>query len=377
MSRNNLLMFAASEHDADMRYATGLLVPDPFIYLWTRKGQPIVVMNDLEYDRARKHLRRSRILSQSTFVRKLRESGYEHPRPAQIIRLLLEEQGIKKVHVPAGFPFGLAEDLRKLNIKVRLNKGPVFPERTVKCADEIKKISAALTMAEVGLAEAVQVLRTARVGGGKRLFHRDVPLTAEKLRSVIHVAVMQAGGSACHTIVAPGQQACDPHEIGHGPLRAHEPIVIDIFPRSQKTGYYGDITRTVVKGRATEGVRALYQTVAQAQKLAFAKLRPGAVTGKIHEAVQDFFLHQGYRTGRHQGRMQGFFHGTGHGLGLDLHEAPRLSPFSESRLTPGQVVTVEPGLYYPGIGAVRLEDVALITPGRPRNLTKFEKVLEL
>ena len=91
---------------------------------------------------------------------------------------------------------------------------------------------------------------------------------------------MQASGLAANTIVAGGRQACDPHERGHGPLRAHEPIIIDIFPRSQKTGYFGDITRTVVRGRASEAVRKLYDTVCEGQKIAFEKIRAGVPTAE-------------------------------------------------------------------------------------------------
>ena len=243
--------------------------------------------------------------------------------------------------------------------------GNFFPERENKSAAEVKKISAALLMAEIGMAEAMQVLQPAKIAKGRRLMYHDVPLTSEKLRAVIDTAILQAGGLASHTIVAGGRQGCDPHEPGYGPLRAHEPIILDIFPRSQKTGYFGDITRTVVRGRASEAVRKLYDTVLQGQKLAFQKMRPGVPTAQVHRAVQEFFEREGYRTGRHNGRMQGFFHGTGHGLGLEIHEAPRVGPNSAGTVEAGQVVTVEPGLYYPELGGVRLEDVALVTQDPP------------
>jgi Xaa-Pro aminopeptidase len=232
-------------------------------------------------------------------------------------------------------------------------------------------------MAEVGMAEAMQVLRAAKIGRDRRLLYHNVPLTSEKLRSVIDTAILQACGLASNTIVAGGRQGCDPHEGGYGPLRAHEPIIVDIFPRSQKTGYFGDITRTVVRGRASEAVRKLYDTVLRAQKLGFKKMRANVPTAEVHRAVQQYFEQEGYQTGKKGGRMQGFFHGTGHGLGLEIHEAPRVSATSTEVLKPGQVVTVEPGLYYPELGGVRLEDVALVTKNGARNLTRFEKVLEI
>jgi Xaa-Pro aminopeptidase len=271
----------------------------------------------------------------------------------------------------------LARELRRLKIKVKVKDGHFFPEREFKTADEVKKICAALMMAEVGLAEGIQALKNARVGKNGRLTYHNVPLTSEKLRAIIDIAIIQAGGLAAHTIVAGGRQGCDPHERGHGVLRAHEPIIIDVFPRSQKTGYFGDITRTVVKGRASETVRKLYHTVARGQELGFAKMESSVPGAEVHRAVKEFFDREGYKTGRNSGRMQGFFHGTGHGLGLEIHEAPRISAVSGDTLRTGHVVTVEPGLYYSELGGVRLEDVACITSNGARNLTKFEKVLEV
>lgn len=375
-SSEHLLMVADSEHDANMLYAVGMFVPDPFIYLRLR-GRPVIVMSDLEIDRARKQAPHCRAISLSKCQRQLRETGVKSPGHAAVIRALLRQHGARSVSVPHNFPLGLAVELKRLGISVRARRGGFFPEREQKTAEEVKKISAALMMAEVGMAEAMQVLRNSKIVRGQRLLYHNVPLTSEKLRSVIDTAIMQVSGLAAHTIVAGGRQACDPHEGGSGPLRANELIIIDIFPRSQKTGYFGDITRTVVRGRASEAVRRLYHTVLEGQQLAFRKVRAGERTRVPHETVNNFFIAQGYKTERRNGRMQGFFHGTGHGLGLEIHEPPRLSATSTGRLKPGQVVTVEPGLYYPELGGVRIEDVALVTNNGARNLTRFEKVLEL
>lgn len=371
-----LLMVADSEHDADMLYATGLFVPDPFIYL-RRRGRVTLVMSDLELDRARRLARHCRVLALSAYQRRLQREGVKRPGLAHVIRLLLRQRRLRSVTVPRQFPYGLARELAGMGVRVRPCRGAAFPEREQKSPEEVKKISAALTMAEVGMAEAMQVLRAAKVGRDGRLLHQGAPLTSEKLRSVIGCAILQANGLAAHTIVAGGRQGCDPHESGHGPLRANEPIIIDIFPRSQRTGYFGDITRTVVRGRASEGVRRLYDTVKRAQELAFSRIRAGVKGAAVHRAVQEFFEREGYQTRRRDNHMEGFFHGTGHGLGLEIHESPRLSVHSTDTLKPGHVVTVEPGLYYPGLGGVRLEDVALVTARGARNLTRFEKVLEL
>jgi Xaa-Pro aminopeptidase len=375
MKSETLLIVADSERDANMLYATGLFAPDPFIYL-NFGGRPLLVMSDLEIDRARAQAPHCRVVSLSACQQKLRRDGVKSPGFARVIREILREKKIRRAVVPDNFPLGLARDLKKLGIKLKPQPG-FFPRREIKSADEVRKISAALTMAEVGMAEGMEVLRRSKIARNRKLIYHGLPLTSERLRAVIDCAILQACGLAANTIVAGGRQACDPHERGHGPLRAHEPIIIDIFPRSQCTGYFGDITRTVVRGRASEPVRKLYDIVWRGQKIGFENIRAKVKTADVHKAVQDFFVQQGYKTGRRNGRMEGFFHGTGHGLGLDIHEAPRVSASSNETLRPGHVVTIEPGLYYPEIGGVRLEDVALVTGNGAKNLTRFEKVLEI
>ncbi len=376
MPEETLLIVGDTERNADMLYAVGMFVPDPFIFLRVR-GKSIVVMSDLEIDRARKHAQHCEILSLSYYRQKLNQRGHQKVKLADVICVILKEKGINQVVVPASFPFATAKQLLEHDVQVVPREGAFFSEREIKSSSEVKKISAAQMMAEVGLAEGIQALKKAKIGQGNRLFYRNLPLTAEKLRAIIDTAVLQAGGIAKDTIVACGKKGCDPHERGYGPLRAHQPIILDIFPRSQKTGYYGDITRTVVRGRAGETVHKIYDHVHQAQELAIQRLVPESPAADIHKEIQTFFNDQGFETGSRHGRMEGFFHGTGHGVGLELHEHPRLGETSESTLKVGQVVTVEPGLYYGQVGGVRLEDVVLIGKKQPQNLTQFEKVLEI
>jgi Xaa-Pro aminopeptidase len=187
---------------------------------------------------------------------------------------------------------------------------------------------------------------------------------------------MAEGCVPSHTICAPGDQAVDPHEEGHGPIRANQPVVMDIFPRSESTGYFGDLTRTVVRGRASARLHEVYAIVHEGVRLGHSRIRDGVEGSEIHREIQALFERHGYRTGVRGGRMQGFFHGTGHGLGLEIHEAPSIS-VRPSLLRAGHVVTVEPGLYYLGLGGVRIEDVALVGRRGSRNLTRVPKQLEI
>jgi Xaa-Pro aminopeptidase len=367
------LIVADSEHDANLLYATGLFAPDPFIFIEVR-GKRYAVLSDLEIDRAHKQATVDRVLSYTRYLKQLKQQGIPQPRQSDVVRLVLKEFRVRAVAVPPSFPLGLAKRLR--GISIRVMPEPFFTEREVKTPQEVRKIAKALWMAEEGMRAAMDALHACRIGRDGLLYRRSRKVTAEHLQGVINAAIAGLGGVASRTIVACGNQGCDPHEVGHGPLRAHQPIIIDIFPRDTTTGYHGDITRTVVRGRVSDTVRKLWFTVAQAQEMAFGKLHAGVDGRDVHQAVVDFFKNEGYPTDRHRGRMRGFFHGTGHGLGLEVHETPRLSVVS-ALLKTGNVITVEPGLYYRGIGGVRLEDVALIGARHARILTKFPKFLEI
>ena len=194
------------------------------------------------------------------------------------------------------------------------------------------------------------------------------------LRAEIDSAVLRAGGVPTGTIVAGGDQACDPHERGHGPLHADSLIILDVFPRDAKSGYFGDMTRTVLRGRASEAQRKLWETVKAGQALALKRIKAGIDGMTIHKAIQEFFASRGFTTGVRNGRRVGFFHGTGHGLGLEIHEHPRLQKVV---LKDRQVLTVEPGLYYPGVGGARQEDVVVVTKTGCRILSRFPKQLEI
>jgi len=194
------------------------------------------------------------------------------------------------------------------------------------------------------------------------------------LRAEIDSTILRAGGIPTGTIVAGGDQACDPHERGFGPLYANSLIILDVFPRAAKTGYFGDMTRTVLRGRASDAQRKLWETVKAGQTFALREINAGVDGMKIHQAIQKMFSDRGYPTEVRKGKNVGFFHGTGHGLGLEIHEYPRLQKVV---LKEREIVTVEPGLYYPGLGGVRIEDVVVVTKTGCKILSRFPKQLEI
>jgi Xaa-Pro aminopeptidase len=367
------LLYSASETDADILHPTGFFAPDPFLFVQKGKTR-ILVMSDLEMDRARSQATVDRVLSWSKIAAPLEKGGKKAP-VADVIALALRQLGLRRVEVPQSFPLGLAMELDARGIRLDLGPEPFWPEREVKRADEVRAIEQSLRAAEAGLEAGLAALSACRVRKGW-LFRDGRKFTAEDLRSVVNTRMMADGYLPAHTICAHGDQAVDPHEEGHGPIRANTPIVMDIFPRSEKTGYFGDLTRTVVRGRASFALHELYAIVHEGVRLGHSRLRDGALGMDVHGEIQALFERQGYRTGVKDGRMQGFFHGTGHGLGLQIHEAPSIGK-RPSTLRAGHVVTVEPGLYYLGLGGVRIEDVALVTKTGSRCLTRVPKQLEI
>lgn len=373
-ARPALLLYAAPETDADMLYATRFFAPDPFLFVQAG-GERVVVMSDLEMDRARKQARVDRVLSWTKLAAEVERAGHS-PTVAAVAARVLRRYKVRSARVPSAFPLGLAWELAAAGIRVRPRRDPFWPQREIKGRDEVRAIGLALRAAEAGLEAGLEALRACSLGRDGYLRRGGRRFTAEDLRAAVNARIMAAGCLPAHTICAPGDQAVDPHEEGHGPIRAHTPVVMDIFPRSERSGYFGDLTRTVVRGRASDRLREVYALVHEGVRLGHRLARPGARGQDIHQRIHALFESRGYRTGLQDGRMQGFFHGTGHGLGLQIHEAPSISS-RPSTLRAGHVVTVEPGLYYLGLGGVRIEDVALITSTGSRNLTRVPKFLEL
>jgi Xaa-Pro aminopeptidase len=357
-----------------MLYATRFRAPDPFVFVESQ-GRTAILLSDLEVDRGRREAVVDEVVSYSHLERELPDTRKQKPAFVKVVARFLKQRGARQVVVPADFPLGLASALKTERIGVQPADGPLWPQRQVKSPEEIKALQAALRIAEAGMARGHEVLRAARIRKSGQLFWGGRVLSAEALRMEMEIAVVRAGGEARgDTIVACGEMACDPHERGRGPLAANQLIILDIFPRDSRSGFFGDLTRTVVRGKASDAQRRLWETCLEGQRRALRALRAGAKGGKIHEEIKTYFKTRGYPTEIQEGRWQGFFHGTGHGLGLEIHEEPR---FGAATFRAGQVFTVEPGIYWPGTGGVRHEDVVVITRGGHELLSDFPKQLEI
>ena len=364
------LLYADTATSADALYFGRVEIHDPYISLLIGRRK-VAVVNALEYGRVKKDSAFDTVLALEPYLRKAREVW---PRrevgPAEVIFLLAREHGVQRYRVPADFPAKVYEKLFELGLDIEVSDGALFPQREVKSEAEALAIREGNRCSAAGIARAEAVLRQSKVRGS-RILYRGSPLTSERLRTEIEIACLHAGGVSLSTIAAGGAQGCDPHDRGSGPLRPNELIVVDVFPRITKTGYYGDMTRTFLKGRASDAQRTLVGTVRKAQKAAIKQIRAGVDGRTVHGKIVDIFTKAGFETKQTAAGWVGFFHGTGHGLGLAIHEAPRVNASYAPKLKRGAVVTVEPGLYYPAIGGCRIEDVVQVTDGPARLLSSF------
>ncbi len=360
------LLYADTSRSADMLHFGRFSVPDPFIAFGLR-GKKIAVLNALEFGRANKSSGFDTVLALEPWLDRARA---QHPSTkvgtAEVIALLARHYKIRGFTVSNDFPVGLADRLRALGVKLTAVPA-LFPEREIKTPADAAAIREGNRASAAGIAAAEALLRRSKIKAGKLVLDAK-PLTSERLKTAIEIACLEAGALSIDTIAAGGDQACDPHERGHGPLRARELIIVDVFPRVTATGFHGDMTRTFLKGRASEQQRHLVAAVRTAQIAALDAARAGVNGRHVHQQCLNVFERHGFETKRTPKGSVGFFHGTGHGLGLEVHEAPRMSTV-DCILKKGSVVTVEPGLYYPGLGGCRIEDVVQITDGKPKMLS--------
>ena len=360
------LLFHASADDPDMLYFSRFQAHDPYL-AFSLNGKRVAVIQAMEYGRMVKESAFDEIL----LLNEVRDGAARHfklpkgevPELHHLVLHLAELHGIPTFRVGPRFPIGLGRKLREAGMILEIADGSgLFPERQIKTAEEVRALRKGNQASEAGFRVVAKTLAESKIRNGK-LVHGGAILTAERLRELISHATLDAGAVTQQTIVAPGDQAVDNHCLGYGPIHAGELIVVDIFPRRSGDGYWGDMTRTYLKGRASDAQRRLVRTVKRAHQLAIDMIKPGVTGGKVHDAVQAFFDREGYETVRDSKNTKGFFHALGHGVGLEIHEAPIMRSQSPWKFRKGMVVTVEPGLYYHGLGGCRIEDVVHVVPG--------------
>jgi Xaa-Pro aminopeptidase len=349
------LIVANSRESADLLYATGFKVPDPMVFLIAGRRR-FAVVPEMELGRARAECRCRHVFTPEALGLRRKAGRQLSSWAAAVLRLA----GIRRVSVPGAFPLGIARKLERQGFRLDVAPGAFFPERVVKSTEEIRKLRFVQQATVEAMRLAFALIADAHAGRDQVLRLGGAVLSAERVRQALNKHLLDADCAGGEPIVACGPDAADPHNVGHGPLRAGQTIAIDIFPQHLGTGYWGDLTRTVVKGRPDAAVLKMYRAVRAVQQLALDMIRPGANAGRIHSAVEREFERRGFPRGTIDNQPAGFIHGTGHGVGLEIHEAPFLGRTNQP-LRAGHVVTVEPGLYHPGLGGVRIEDTVVVT----------------
>ena len=369
-------LIEADSTESDQYYLSGFDAPDPFLTLYDG-GIRLLFKRSLEFGRAKRE-------SDADSVQRFVDFEYESLREehgaeadARAKAAFLDSYDVEAVAVPPTFPVSTADDLRDHDIDVLVDDGRAITGiRSRKTDTEIEHVRAAQRANEAAMRAAEDLIESAEVVDGELRYEGEA-LTSERVKEEIEVTLLRHGCALDETIVACGRDAADPHDRGSGPLVPGEPVIIDIFPQDKATKYHADMTRTFCKGEADETVREWYDLTAEAFRAALDAVKPGVTGAAVHDAACDVYEDAGLPTLRSDGSAEtGFIHSTGHGVGLDVHELPKVSP-DGGELRPGHVITIEPGLYDPEVGGVRLEDLVVVTEDGYENLTDYPMDLEL
>jgi len=380
-----LLLYSDSYKDANMYYLTKFLAPDPFIFLKRVDSDPVIVVNQMEYPRAQKQSIVKAVKSYSNYNYLEAVKTTKDPQLGAmkfIAKVAEKELGTgTRICVPPNFPVIAADVLREEGLTINPMFGVVEKARETKDSHEVEEIKAVQAVNEEVTSEAIEVIANSDVGSNKTLLINGEPLTVGKIKSFFGRKLLENG---ClpeeDIIVACGTKASDPHYVGElkDKLKADQPIILDSYPRSIQKRYWTDMTRTVVKGRASDKLKKMFDAVSEAKNASFDAIQAGAVGSQVYDVCCDVLEKAGYETTRGGKKItKGMTHSLGHGVGLQIHESPRMSELYTSPLKAHSIVTVEPGLYDPQIGGVRLEDIIEVTKSGYNNLTKMETQLEI
>lgn len=380
-----LLLYVDSYGNANMYYLTDFLAPDPFIFLKRTDEEPLIAVSPMEYSRAQKQSCVGNVRSYLEYnYLEVVKSGNEPELGILkfIANVVKKELGAEtRICVPSNFPILAADVLRAEGLTIEPLFGVIEKARETKDQHEVDEIKAVQVINEKVTHEAIELIADSDVGKNKTLLHEGKPLTVGKVKSFFGSKLLEQG---ClpeeDIIVSCGPKSSDPHYTGEPKdlLRADQPIILDIYPRSIDKRYWSDMTRTVVKGRAPSKIKKMFDVVSEAKNSSFDEIRAGVSGRRVYDVCCDVLETAGYQTLRAGKTVtSGMMHGLGHGVGLQIHESPRMSELSVSPLRKHTIVTVEPGLYDPRVGGVRLEDIIEVTPSGYRNLTEMETQLEI
>ena len=370
----NFLFYGDTERSAAMRHELPIAIIDPFL-LGVLDGVLHVSTSNLE--RGRIEAAAPGAVIHDLMDLGLRDMFAQGMRPHEIDLELASRaaaaMGVKDAVADPDMPVAVADRLRADGIALRPDDAAVGARRRVKSPTELEGIRRAQAAAEAGMQAAAELLREASADGD-RLQVRGRELTAEQVRAVLRHACRERGAPAPPDVIVSSVWQGTGHDPGSGPLPASLPIVIDVWPRDEASGCWGDMTRTFVVGAVSDPVRELESLVRSALEEARAAVRPGITGRALHDLVCDRFEAAGYRTqrtGPGDDPDEGFQFSLGHGVGLSVHEAPALGRTGSDQLVAGDVIAIEPGIWRRDVGEVRLEDLLLVTDDGSETVNRY------
>jgi Xaa-Pro aminopeptidase len=373
----DVLIHADSIRSAEMRHEVPVPVPDPFLYA-ERNGRRVAVVTSFETERIGRTGIEALPYERFGLDELLADGMHSNDAVLEVYTRACQELGVADAVVPPSFPLELADHLRANGIEVSVDRELFASRRRRKNELEIAGLRRAQRSCEAALDVGRDLLRRSKVENGGVVLDGE-PLTVERIKLDLERVFSAHGCAAEEFIVAHGAQTAVGHDMGSGPILAGEPITFDLFPRDRESGVYSDMTRTYVVGDVSDELREYHRLCRQALELATAATKPGINGFELMKLVCDLFAGHGYPTQltKQPGEVldSGFFHGLGHGVGLEVHEPPRVSR-SGDELVPGDVITLEPGLYRAGYGGVRLEDILIVTDDGAEVVTDYPYELE-
>jgi len=383
-----LMLFSESFKDANMYYLTKFLAPDPFMLLKKVGNPPTIVINPMEFLRAKEEstVKDVRSYAQYNYFNIVKKAKEPQVGGMKFLASVVKKEIGKKslIAVPQSFPALLMDFLRNEGLKVKPFHNLVEKARETKESDEINEMIAVQRITEKATSEIIETISNCDIDSdGTLTFKKEGKkqiLTAGKLKSQIWHAFIDHEVITEDTIVACGPRSAMPHYFGEpgDVLKANQPIIMDIFPQSLRKRYGTDMTRTVVKGKASKTIKKMFDAVLEARNASLDALHAGVLGSDMFNLVCDVFEKAGYETIRGGKQIEkGFIHGLGHGVGLAVHEGPGMSELFKFPLKEHTTVTVEPGLYDPKVGGVRIEDIVEVTKKSCKNLTKMPIQLEI
>lgn len=373
------IMAGIPEINSSLYWRIRFSVGDPVALIDLPKGESVLILRDIEMARAREKARADRVACPADYAPDAGLSGDRETATAQAATECLRRAGVTHVVADRTLPLIFAELILQAGIRVECDLEMGVLERRQKDEQEIAWLRESQRMTEGAMRMACELIASADARRDGVLVSQREPLTSERVRAAIDHWLLERGFTNLPSIVAGGPSGADCHNSGGGDLRTGEPVILDIFPRSRQTHYYGDCTRTVVHGDAAPVIAEMHAAVCEAKRAATAAVRAGVTGEAVHAATTEAMVRRGYSVGLPGPDAADSYcaitHGTGHGVGLDVHEPPLLDT-GGPELVVGDAVTIEPGLYRKDLGGVRVEDMVVVTEDGCENLNHLHEGLD-